>query len=73
MDQSSAACRNMMMEGSQLAGDRHKGDHNGVDEQKETSEGDYEEIEIFSTHHLLWSTTCHTLQLHELLCRLITN
>ena len=42
MDESSAAWRNVMMEGSQSAGDRHIG---RVDEQKETSEGDYEEVE----------------------------
>ena len=42
MDKSSATCRNMMTEGSQSAGDRQIG---GVDKQKETSEGDYEEID----------------------------
>ena len=47
MDESSASatCKNMIMEGSQSAGDRHIGDHIGEDEQKETSEGDYEEID----------------------------
>ena len=42
IDESSAACRNMVMEGSQSDGDKRIG---GVGEQKETSEGDYEEID----------------------------
>ena len=38
------------MKGSQTAGDRHINDHIGVDDQVETSEGDYEEIDnIFNT------------------------
>ena len=33
------------MKDSQSAADRHISDHIGVDEQKDTSEGDYEEID----------------------------
>ena len=59
------AMRNVTKEDSQSAADRPTADHIGLQgEEKETSEGIYEEIDFTMEY-----TTCHTLQLHELLCR----
>lgn len=56
-----------MMADSQSAGDRHIGDRIGVDEQKEISEGDYEEIDnILNTpfameYNMSYSTVTQTV------------
>ena len=53
--------KDVIIEDSQSAADRSTGDHNGLTgEEKEASEGDYEEIDFTMEYNMSYSTVAQT-------------